>query len=94
MLCYLLTYCLPPDLVLLELSLLPITRQLVVQGSHGQVDGSSSHPARLIGSHEDRHVCHLLECHKPSRVGPACEQLLELFPSHFRYLGASFEGEA
>jgi sigma-70-like protein len=33
----------------------------VVQASRGQVDGSSRHPARLIRSHEDRRVCHLLE---------------------------------
>src|ERR671915_459753 len=29
---------------------------LVVQSAHGQVDGCSRHPARLVGSHEDRHV--------------------------------------
>src|SRR5882672_5927356 len=65
---------------------------LVIQAAHGQIDGSSRHPACLIGSHEDRHVSHLLECHKPSGVGLACEQLLELFPGHSRYLGASLEG--
>ncbi len=45
---------------------------LVVQASHGQVDDCSSHPARLIGSHKDRHVSQLRERRKPSRVGPAC----------------------
>src|SRR5713101_2926299 len=65
---------------------------LVVQASHGQVDRSSRHPARLIGSHEDRHVSHLLERHKPSRVGPACEHFLPLFPGHSRCLGARLEG--
>jgi hypothetical protein len=47
-------------------------RPLVVQAPHAQVDDRSSHPARLIGSHEDRHVRHLRERRKPSRVGPAC----------------------
>src|SRR5262245_8177884 len=64
----------------------------VVQASHGQVDGRSRHPARLVGSDEHRHVCHLRECHEPSRVGPACEQLQPLFPGHSRYLGARLEG--
>jgi hypothetical protein len=36
-------------------------RPLVVQAPHAQVDDRSSHPARLIGSHEDRHVSHLRE---------------------------------
>src|SRR5215475_4619521 len=65
---------------------------LVVQAAHGQVDGRSCHRACRIGSHEDRHVSHLRERHEPSRVGLACEQLLELFPGHSRYLGASLEG--
>jgi Transposase DDE domain len=47
-------------------------RPLVVQAPHAQVDDRSGHPARLIGSHEDRHVRHLRERRKPSRVGPAC----------------------
>jgi secreted PhoX family phosphatase len=34
---------------------------LVIQAAHGQIDGRSRHPARLFGSHEDRHVCHLRE---------------------------------
>jgi hypothetical protein len=55
---------------------------LVIQASHGQVDGSSGHATRLIGSHEDRHVRHLLERHEPSRMGLACEELLPLFPGH------------
>src|SRR6266851_213898 len=46
------------------------------------LDGRSRHPARLIGSHEDRHVCHLLKRHDPSRVGHAGEVPLELFPGH------------
>ena len=51
----------------------PMTRQpLVVQAPHGQVDDRSSHPACLVGSHEDRRVCHLGKRHEPSRVGPAC----------------------
>src|SRR5574341_1494819 len=69
-----------------------VTKTLVIQAAHGQIDGSSRHPACLIGSHEDRHVSHLLECHKPSRVGLACEKLLELFPGRSGYLGASLEG--
>src|SRR6266852_632410 len=64
---------------------------LVIQAPHAQVDDRSSHPARLIGSHEDRHVSHLRERRKPSRVGPACEQLVELFPGHSRCLGVSPE---
>src|SRR5215472_1323927 len=65
---------------------------LVIEAAHAQVDGRSRHPARLIGRHEDRHVCHLRERHKPSRVGPACEVLLPLFPGHARCLGARLEG--
>src|SRR3546814_14385897 len=57
---------------------------LVVQTPHAQVDGCPGHSARPIGSHEDRHVCHLLECHEPSRVVPARDQLLPLFPGHAR----------
>jgi short chain dehydrogenase len=65
---------------------------LVIQAPHGQVDGSSRHPARPIGSHEGCHARHLGERHQPSRVGPACEQLLPLFPCHSRCLGARLEG--
>ena len=48
--------------------------------------------ARPVGSHEDRHVRHLVERHEPSRVGPAGERLLPLFPGHSRCLGARLEG--
>src|SRR5262249_36189471 len=65
---------------------------LVVQAAHGQIDGGSRHAARLVGSHEDRHARHLRERHEPSRVVPACERLLELFPGHARYLCAGLEG--
>ena len=68
------------------------TITLVIQAAHGQIDSSSRHPARLAGSHEDRHVRRLRERHKPSRVGPACEQLLELFPGHSICFGARLEG--
>lgn len=51
---------------------------LVAQGTHGQVDGSSGHPTRLIGSHERCHVRYLRERHNPSRVGHASEIPLEL----------------
>ena len=34
-------------------------KTLGVQAPHAQVDDRSPHPARLIGSHEDRHVSHL-----------------------------------
>src|SRR6266511_623226 len=68
-----------------------IVKTLVVEAPHAQVDDSSSHPARLIGSHEDRHVGHLRERRKPSRVGPACAQLVELFPGHSRCLGVKLE---
>src|SRR5260370_23776027 len=64
---------------------------LVSHAPHGQVDGRSSHPARLVGRHEDRHVCHLLERHDPSRVSPVCEVILELFPGHARCLGLELE---
>src|SRR5258708_25283850 len=66
-------------------------KTLVIQAAHGQVDGSSRHPARLVGRHEDRHVCHLLEPHDPPRVGHASEVALELFPGHARYLGLDVE---
>src|SRR5258708_25629813 len=65
---------------------------LVVQAAHAQVDGRSRHPARLVGRHEDRQVCQLLERHESSRMGPACEELLPLFPGHARCLGARLEG--
>ncbi len=68
-----------------------IRSALVVQPAHGQIDGSSRHRACLIGSHEDRHVWHLLERHQPSWVGPACEHLLPLLPGHSRCLGARLE---
>src|SRR5262245_65315850 len=61
--------------------------RLVVQAAHGQIDGSSRHPARLIGSHENRHVSHLGERHKPSWMGSVCEDLLPLSePSLFASL--------
>jgi hypothetical protein len=69
-----------------------VASPLVIEAAHGQVDGCSRHPARLVGRHEDRHVSHLLERHEPSRVGPACEELLPLFPGHARCLGARLEG--
>ena len=37
-------------------------------------------------------MTHLRERHKPSRVGLACEKLLELFPGDPRHLGAGLEG--
>src|SRR5262245_28941618 len=64
-----------------------IVKTLVVEAPHAQVDGCSSHPARLIGGHEDRHVGHLRERRKPSHVGPACDQLVELFPGNAPCLG-------
>ena len=51
-------------------------KTLVVQTPHGQIDGRSRHPACLIGSHEDRHVGHLLERHElPGGLWP--EELSE-----------------
>src|SRR4029453_13505659 len=70
----------------------PLYFALVVQAAHGQIDGRSSHPACLIGSHEDCHVSRLRERRKPSRVGPACERLLPLFPCRSQCLGANLEG--
>src|SRR6476661_3739617 len=76
----------------------PLRRQpipvaaLVVQAPHGQVDGGPRHPACQIGGDKDRHVCQLLECHEPSRVGPACEQLFPLLPAQSRCFGARLEG--
>src|SRR5262249_37794840 len=52
---------------------------LIVQAAHGQVDGGSRHPARLIRRHKGGHVRQLLERHEPSRVGLAGERLLPLF---------------
>src|SRR5262245_14260434 len=59
-----------------------IAKTLVVQAAHGQVDRRSRHPARLVGSHEGRHISHLRERHDASRVGRACEVPMELFPGH------------
>src|SRR5215510_5646252 len=64
-----------------------IVKTLVVEAPHAQVDGCSSHPARLIGGHEDRHVGHLRERPKPAQVGPAFDQLGELFPGNAPCLG-------
>src|SRR4030095_6773814 len=72
--------------------LLDLSLTLVIQATHCQVDGRSCHPACLIGSQEDSHVCHLRERHQPPMWGLACEKLLELFPGHSRYFGASLEG--
>src|SRR5262249_36510376 len=68
-----------------------VVKTLVVEAPHAQVDDRSSHPARLIGSHEDRHVGHLSERRKPSRVGPAGDHLLELFPRNSPGLGVKPE---
>src|SRR5215510_233657 len=68
-----------------------IVKTLVVEAPHAQVDDSSGHPARIIGSHEDRHVGHLRERRKPSYVGPACDQLVELFPGNSPSLGVKPE---
>src|SRR3981189_1805586 len=42
----------------LVLSKASVAQRLVIQAAHGQVDCSSCHPARLVGSHEGRHVSH------------------------------------
>src|ERR671912_1751112 len=64
----------------------------VIEAPHRQVDGGPGHPARLVGGHDDRQVCHLLERHQPSRMGLAGEELLPLLPGHARGLGAGLVG--
>src|SRR5690348_8035719 len=56
----------------------------VVQAAHGQVDGGTGNPARLVGGQEAGRVRHCLEGHEPPRVGPARAELLELLPGHSR----------
>src|SRR6266702_3210298 len=66
-------------------------KKSVIESAHGQIDVSSRHPARLIGGHEDRHICQLLQHHDPLRVARICNVLLELLPGHSVWLGFYIE---
>ena len=61
---------------------IPCQKPLIIQAAHGQIDGRSRQPARLVGGDESGHIRHLLNRHEPPRVRSARQHRLPLLPSH------------